>query len=335
VNAIFYLPFDLPWVTARVARLLRPAVFVSLESEIWPNLLFALHRQGTKTVMVNGRISERSFRRSRRVGMVFRWALRSLDQMLMQSEADAERIRILAGGTLALGRVVVLGNSKFDQAIQPLMPDAVLALRRALKFPDDTPIFVAGSTRSAEEEREVLFAYGKMREAFPSLCLLIAPRQMERAEEVADAVRSTGWTPVRRTQLESAEAPVQVLILDTMGELANVYALADVAFVGNSLPPVVKGGGQNLLQPLAHGKPVLFGPYIATIRSEAALALQTGVGFQIADGEALAQEGLRLLRDDLARREIEEQALALIAAQRGVSARYAEVVAALAQAKNT
>jgi len=479
VDALFYFPFDLPWVARRVVETIRPQVFVSLESELWPNVLHELKRQGAATVMVNGRLSEKSFRRAQRFGRgIFRWALGNVDRLLMQSEADAERVRAL-GNLAEPGRVAVLGNSKFDQEIKRLTPEETLALRRELRLPEEAPVFVAGSTRSPEEEAQVIAAYKAMQAQVPELCLLIAPRHIERAEEIAAAMRSAGLSPVRRTQLARpledltpdpspsqgegsgphplppycqgrastdcqgrrstvrgsalrhpsalrstlrergnreagsppslagkgdgglgqkqrgeqkpcstllpgpsplqgeggteasttsahvggqrawlgggseplrnrllqrptaagfslpgagglGEATVRHLILDTLGELANVYAVATFAFVGNSFEPVVKGGGQNLLQPLAHGKPVLFGPRTATIRSEVALAVGAGVGFQVAEGAALAAEGLRLLSDVAARQEIERRALALIAANQGVSARYAQAVAEMA-----
>ncbi|HLK59620.1 MAG TPA: 3-deoxy-D-manno-octulosonic acid transferase [Chthonomonadaceae bacterium] len=330
VDALFYFPFDLPWVARRVVKAIRPRLFVSLESELWPNLLHELKRQGATTVMVNGRISDKNFRRASSLGgLLFRWMLSNMDRLLMQSAADAERIRALGRVLTEPGRVAVIGNSKFDQEIQRLAAEETLALRRALKLPDDAPVFVAGSTRSPEEEAEVLAAYRTMRKALPELCLLVAPRQVDRAEELAEAMRAAGLQPVRKTQIAGTTSPVHHLILDTMGELANVYAVGAFAFVGNSFPPVVKGGGQNLLQPLAHGKPVLFGPYTATIRSEVALTTEAGIGFQVADGSALAEQGLRLLHNDALRREIEVHALDLIAANRGVSARYAEAVAAM------
>jgi len=328
VDGLFYFPFDLPWVARRVVRLIRPAVFVSLESEMWPNLLHELKRQGAVTVLVNGRISEKNFKRvqGRVGGWLYRWMLSNMDRLLMQSKKDAERICALGAGN----DVVVLGNSKFDQEIARLNPEQVRALRRELKLPVSAPVFVAGSTRSPEEEAQVLSAYKSMQAQVPELCLLIAPRQIERASELSEAMRAAGLFPIRRTQLATATAPVSHLILDTIGELAKVYAVASVAFVGNSFSPVNKGGGQNLLQPLAHGKPVLFGPLTATIRAEVALAIEAGVGFEVADGAALAQQGLRLLTDPDLRCEIEQRAIALISANQGVSARYAEAVVEMA-----
>ena len=330
-DTLFYFPFDLPWIVRRVVRQIRPQVFVSLESEMWPNLLHELKRQGAQTVLVNGRISEKNFERSQRFGKgLYRWMISNMDRLLMQSAADASRIRTLSG-VQDTGRIAVIGNSKFDQEIGRLDAEQVKELRRRLKLPDTAPVFVAGSTRSPEEETEVIAAYKTLRHEMPDLCLVIAPRQITRAEELSTALQSAGFTAVRRSQIDGVAMPVQQLILDTMGELANVYALADIAFVGNSFPPVVKGGGQNLLQPLAHGKPVLVGPLTASIRSEVALAREAGVAFVVESGAELAREGMHLLRSAHLREEISARALDLIAANRGVSARYAESIAALAK----
>jgi 3-deoxy-D-manno-octulosonic-acid transferase len=251
--------------------------------------------------------------------------LSNMDRLLMQSAADAQRICDL-GGLHEPGRVTVLGNSKFDQEVTRFTPEQVSALRARLRLPDGAPTFVAGSTRSAEEEAEVVRAYTLICREHPTLCLVIAPRKIERASEVVEALKAAGLQPVRRTLIEGVVPPVRHLVLDTMGELADVYAVADIAFVGNSFPPVVKGGGQNPLQPLAHGKPVLVGPFTATIRSEIALATETHVAFVVEDAAALAAEGIRLLHDTGLRQEIAARAKELIAANQGVSRRYAEEI---------
>jgi 3-deoxy-D-manno-octulosonic-acid transferase/ectoine hydroxylase-related dioxygenase (phytanoyl-CoA dioxygenase family) len=326
IDHLFYAPLDFPFVVKRVVRLLRPELYVSLESEMWPNLLHALKQSGCHNVMVNGRISENSFRRSRKVGLLYRWAMGNMDRFLVQSEGDARRVRELRGAAWQDSRVRILGNSKFDQEVRLLNVEEREELRRALKFPPTAPLFIAGSTRSAEEEEIVLSAYLKMREEFPELLLLVAPRQIGRAEELANAMREKGLSPVRKTQIETAAFPIHTLILDTMGELANVYAISTFAFVGNSFPPVVKGGGQNLLQPLAHGKPVIVGPRNATIRSEVQLAVEQGVGFQVATGAEFTDIGLRFLRDSEECARVGQKAMELMSAQRGVSERYAVAV---------
>lgn len=330
-DALFYFPFDLPWVVRRVVRQVRPDVFVSLESELWPNLLHELRAAGAATALVNGRISEQSFRRIQRYGKgLFRWMLSQMDRLLMQSTADAGRVGSLMGDRAAAGRVQVIGNAKFDQENPALTHEQTCALRSALKLPDEAPVLVAGSTRSPEEEAILLEAYHAMRACCPELCLLVAPRHIDRASQVAEAMRAAGLSPVRKTELGTTQGPVRHLILDTMGELAQIYAVASVAFVGNTFGPVVNGGGQNLLQPLAHGKPTLFGPHIATIRSEAALALEAGVGFQAADAEEFARLGASLLQDSGRRAEIVTRAQELVASNRGAAMRYADAVAELA-----
>lgn len=357
IDGLFYFPFDVPWVVRKIVKSVRPQVFVTLESDMWPNLLYELKRSGCHTVMVNGRISEASYGRSRKFARgLYRWMLSNMDLLLMQSAMDAQRVRDL-GQFDEAGRVAVLGNSKFDQEITRLNPEQVLALRHELRLPDTAPVFVAGSTRSSEEEQEVIAAYLKMCEEFPDLCLVVAPRYIERAPDLEAAMRQVGLTPIRRSAinrdpgslegsgngaygtvmervLPSTESEPETgrvaIILDTMGELAKVYAVASVAFVGNSFPPVNKGGGQNLLQPLAHGKPVLFGPCTATIRAEVALAREAGVGFCVLDREELAAKALELLRSHSLREEILVHAVDIIAANRGVSLRYAELVAGLA-----
>ncbi len=326
VAHVFYAPFDLFWVVRRVVNEINPIAFVSLESELWPNMLHTLKARGVTTMMVNGRISDRSFRRITHYGRpLFRWMLGNMDWLMVQSEADAARFKALVSSA-EVKRISVLGNSKFDQEIQRLDAGAVRDMRERLMLPPSAPVFVAGSTRSSEEEAEILAAYTQLCKQFPDLCLIVAPRQLDRSEILMTAMRQAGLNPVLKTRIDTASSPVRHLILDTMGELAHVYAVATFAFVGHSFEPVVKGGGQNLLQPLAHGKPVLFGPRIATIRSEADLVLEYGVGFQVANGAELAERAAVLLHDSSLVARIETDALALIAANRGVSARYANNV---------
>ncbi|HLJ57523.1 MAG TPA: glycosyltransferase N-terminal domain-containing protein [Chthonomonadaceae bacterium] len=329
VDGLFFFPIDLPWVAKRVVEQVQPRVFISLESELWPNVLHELHRQGATAIMANGRITDRSFQRVRRFGSgLFRWMLSNMDRMLVQSDADASRIVRLGGDP---GRVQVVGNSKFDQEIAELTAEDVAHMRAALKLPAQGPVFIAGSTRSAEEEACIIKAYLAMRASHQDLCLIIAPRHVARAAELAGAMTRAGLQPVRKTEVGAASIARHV-ILDTMGELADTYAVASFAFVGNTFPPTVNGGGQNLLQPLAHGKPVAFGPETATIRSEVALATGAGVGFQVGSSEQLADWGIGLLENEAERERIGSRARALVLSQRGVSRRYADIIAEVALA---
>ena len=202
INGLFYFPFDAPWVARSVVETIRPQVFVSLESEMWPNLLHELKRHGCRTVMVNGRISEQSYHRSRKwAHSLFRWMLGNMDRLLVQSAADEKRIRDL-GDLTEPNRVLVVGNSKFDQEIARLSEEQCRELRLSLHLPATAPVFVAGSTRSAEEEAQVIAAYQTMRAQFPDLCLIIAPRQIDRAPELATAMQSAGLSPLLRSELK-------------------------------------------------------------------------------------------------------------------------------------
>ena len=162
--------------------------------------------------------------------------------------------------------------------------------------------------------------------------LSLSPRHIERAGEVAAAMTDAGLMAVRRTCLHTSSGPVRHLVLDTYGELANLYAVADVVYIGNTFPPVVQGGGQNLIQPLAHGKPVIVGPYTASCRSEVAMAREVGVCFQVGSRAELVREAQRLLADAGLRAQIEVRARALVERNRGVARRYAMAVAELARA---
>lgn len=320
-TTVFYAPFDLPWSVGRSLATVQPDALVIVETEIWPNLLSITPRRGTKTVLVNGRISDRSFSRYLRLRPLFRWALSHVDRILTQTETDAERFRHIGAPR---ERVTVTGNSKFDQSVDRRTAAEAAELKRELRLPADAPVLVVGSTRTPDEEREVIAAYVEARREFPDLCLIHAPRHVDRADEVSAIMIEAGLNPVRRTRMAESEGPVEHLILDTFGELANVYGLGDVAFIGNSLLP--PGGGQNLLQPLAQGKPAIYGPYMQNFRDLTAMAEMAGVGIRIMNRPELTQQLVTLLKDAGLRGRIAEAAVALILANQGASRRYAECI---------
>ncbi|HXG24918.1 MAG TPA: glycosyltransferase N-terminal domain-containing protein, partial [Chthonomonadales bacterium] len=198
LQAVFYAPFDVPWAVSRVVRRLRPALFVVLETELWPNLLYHVKRSGARVVLVNARLSDRSIGRYRRLRLFFAWVLSHFDRILVQTERDAERFRQIGAYPAC---VEVLGIAKFDQATEELDAERVSALRRELKLSEDAPVWVVGSTRVTEEERIVIEAYRQARLELPDLVLVHAPRHVERAAEVAELMREAGFHPVRRTAL--------------------------------------------------------------------------------------------------------------------------------------
>ena len=252
-----------------------------METEIWPNLIHEAKRRGARVAMVNGRISPRSYPRYRRLRALLGRVLAEVDLFLMQGEAH--RSRLVAMGAPA-ERVRVSGNLKYDALQAPVTPEP---LRRALgqEGPAPPPLLVAGSTLEGEEAA-VLDAFAALRRARPDARLVIAARRPERFAAVAEQAASAGWRVARRTALpEGGWRDGDVLVLDTVGELAQVYPLATVVFVGGSLVPA---GGHNVLEPAVAGKPIVVGPHMENFQEIAAAFLAEDAMIQVRDGAGLA-----------------------------------------------
>ncbi len=326
VDEISYLPLDLLPCINRALNRVRPDILILMEAEIWPNLLASVKRHGIPIVLANGRISDRTMKR----GMVWRrlasWAYGMIDRFCMQTEEDAERIKALGARPEA---VHVLGSTKFDQEGAQLPDDTVAALRTELGIPQGEQVFVAGSTNPGEDE-PVLAAYKEMRNGTGGLRLIIAPRQIERADEIETIAEGLGIKCAKRSRKETFAPGVDALILDVFGELAKVYALGDITFVGGTLIPK---GGHSLVQPILQGKPVFFGPHTFKTRDIARVAISAGVGFQVDDAQDLAAQGKALLSDAGRRAEIDSVCRRLVSANQGASARCAELVVSVLDGK--
>jgi 3-deoxy-D-manno-octulosonic-acid transferase len=337
-QAVFYFPFDyLPCVRRALSRV-RPALFVAVETEIWPNFYREASRRGVCIAVVNGHLSDRTMRRlagrARLLRSLYAAALRLVDRFGMQTALDAERV--IAIGAEA-SRVRVCGNTKFDQAVASLTPGEAARLRRAFGLLADQPIWIAGSTHPGEEE-QVLEAWDAIRETVPDLALIIAPRHVERADGVEAlclkryAAASQAHHPVLRrsrlTPLKDSEEPgpgrlPPVILLDTVGELAAFYGLASVVFVGGSLVPI---GGHDVLQPLFHARPTVFGPHMHNQRDMAALAAASGAAEEVSDAEALGSAVRAVLTDPARARAMAGAAASLLAANRGAADRCADLI---------
>lgn len=311
LDGLFYFPFDLPIIVKKVITDLKPSLFIFLETEIWPNLLRELHRHKIPSVLVNGRISEKSFKRYRLIRPLLREALAQVDLFLMQTPMDVERLVALGAPA---DRVVRTGNLKFDLSRVSSKPTKI----PELSFLNGEPVIVAGSTHE-DEEAKVLAVYQQLLRFYPMLKLILAPRHPHRLEQVEGLLEASRLTSgiswARRTKLGSQSGPVQVILLDTMGELKDIYQAATLVFVGGSLVPV---GGHNLLEPAVCGKAVLFGPYMHNFK-EIAEAMKAGdCGVQVRDADELGRS-LKQLLDDPARREtIGEKAKRWVQDEQGV-----------------
>jgi 3-deoxy-D-manno-octulosonic-acid transferase len=303
-----YFPLDLPGPVGRALDAVRPRFFIGLETELWPNFFRALAFRRIPAMVANGRLSDRSFRRYRLVRRLVARMLRSVTILAMQSEEDARRV-------IALGappeRVVVTGNLKADLQTDPSEVDPMW--RRAFGLDDGGVLWIAGSTHQGEEAA-VLDAHRRLVSRLPDLRLLIAPRHPERAEEVEKLARARGFRAVRRTALTGTGTAEEVVILDTVGELAGLYRLADVVFVGGSLVPT---GGHNMLEPAQRRKPVLFGPHTSNFRESADLLRGAGAAIVVGDSAELAREALRLLEDRELGRTMGEAAFMAVASRQG------------------
>jgi len=317
IDHLIFFPYDYPFVVRRFIGRIRARVFIALETELWPNFLRQLGRQDIPAVMVSGRISPRSFRNYRALRFLFKNVLEHIACFCMQSSADAERI-------IALGaersRVLVTGNIKFDQP----MPDGSSALQeelyQALNLKQGQKLFIAGSTHQGEEEI-VLEVFQKLQDVLPGLVLLIAPRHPERFNEVEALISAKGMRFCRRTSMIPSAA--DVILLDTIGELAKLYRIGTVIFIGGSLVPV---GGHNVLEPAAYKKPVLFGPHMDNFSAIAKTLIENHGAIQVQDGTELGIQAARLFNDAQLLEEMGANAFQAVAANTGALQKSMDVI---------
>jgi 3-deoxy-D-manno-octulosonic-acid transferase len=309
VDAICFSPLDLPMFCRRFLDLVRPRLYVMVETDLWPNLVRAAKRRGAAVAIASGHAGPRSLPRP-----FWRAVLGHVDLLLMQTEADAQNIRRRGAPP---DRVHVMGNLKFDSSAGRLAPGEIAAWREELGLREGAPVFVAGSTL-AEDEGPVLEAIAALRAEGLDLSAIVAPRRQERVADVRKRCEACGLEAALRT--EGGGAPV--LILDTMGELARCYNVAQVAYVGGGLTPDV--GLHNLLEPLVCGAPVLFGPHRGKARRIAEEVLRAGAGVEVGGGAALLSTLRALLTDAGQHAGLVERGQAMLADHEGAARRQAD-----------
>lgn len=323
VDGVFYCPYDWAWVVRRTLNIVRPRLFVMMETEIWPNLLRECRARQIRTIVVNGRVSGRSYSRYKLVRALFRRVLDDVDRFCMQSDESARRIVDLGA---ARERVTVTGSLKFDSLDWPGIGPHGQSRDRVLRFfrvAESRPVIIAASTLRGEDEA-ALAAFRRVRAAWPQALLIIAPRHPERFEEVTRLVAEEGFRVARRTALPvDADPRADVVVLDTIGELARLYQIATVVFVGGSL---VDAGGHNILEPAMFGKPIVFGPHMQNFAEIADVFLSSGAAMQVRSTRELEQVMADLLGDPVRRASLGAAARALVEANRGAKARTLTVI---------
>jgi len=320
---VFYFPLDWPAAVRRVFQQVEPGLVVILESEIWPNFLREARRARVPVIFINGRISERSFRRYRWVDGWLARVLRDAERFLAQTETDAERFRALGAPA---ARAEVMGNLKYDLS-PPASGPLVAWLEAECRQQDRRPFLVAGSVLAGEEE-PVLAAFAEVKARWPGALLVLAPRKPERFEAAARLAVDAGWRVARRSaqELDAPLPAADLFLLDTLGELAGLYRLADGVFVGGSLVPA---GGHNILEPAWFACPPVFGPSMENFDEIARQFLQAGAAVQVSSSAELARAWLRLLEDAGARERMGHAARALIERNAGATDRAFERIAAV------
>ena len=323
VDGIFYFPLDWVVPVRRALNAIRPALVIVMETEIWPNFLREARRRGIPVIFANARISEKSFARFRKweflVGPFYARVLADADLFLAQTAEDASRLAEMGAPE---GRVEVTGNLKYDGE-QPDMSHFGVWLEGQIQRQERWPVVVAGSVVAGEEEA-VLAAYDIVQRRWRRALLVLAPRKPDRFDSAVEIATAAGWNVVRRSHVD-LEAPldenVDVLVLDSIGELAGLYLLADAVFVGGSLVP---SGGHNILEPAWFAKPPVFGPSMENFRDMAAQFLKARAAVQVTSGQQLGKVWAQLIEDNALRERMGRAARELSERNRGASARSLE-----------
>ncbi|QHI68809.1 3-deoxy-D-manno-octulosonic acid transferase [Tichowtungia aerotolerans] len=317
-DVLIYFPLDMPFIMKRAFGAIHPLQLILVECEFWPNLIRQAHRRGIPVALINGRVSDSSFRGYMKLRGFTRRILELIDPICVQGKQDAGRM-------LAMGArpesVHALGTAKYD--LPPPAPDAAVPARAVLKqagVPDDAFILLGGSTWDGEEE-VLCRIYKTLREKYPNLFLVLVPRHAERRENVAAAIEGQGLTCSLRSR-EASKA--DVLVIDTTGELMGFYAAADLVFVGKSL---TQHGGQNPIEPALFGKPIVVGPNMENFPSVMDDFLSANALRQVVDFQALEKTVAELLADSGARKTLGASAARLVESRRGVMQEMVRMVA--------
>jgi len=321
VEFVFHAPIDLKRFVKRTLASLNPCALIIVETELWPNLIKEAKKRNCWVALINGRISGESLSKYLLLKSLFSETLSYVDLFCMQSEEDAERIKKLGAEK---EKIKVLGNLKFDRMITQTSEMDKNVLKKRLSIPADLKVMVGGSIRGGEDEILVR-VLKRLKKDGDDLLFVFAPRHLDRIKKIEKMLSHQELDFVRRSELDKKN-PLEnqrIILLDTMGELAGIYAIADVAFVGGSLVPI---GGHNLLEPAVYGVPVIFGPYVDHFKTAANLLIQCGGGIKIKNEEELYTKTLDLLKDEDKRKRMGKSAQEAIKKQSGASQKTAHLI---------
>lgn len=322
IDLCLYFPFDFLFSVRAILGSVKPRIIILMETEIWPNFSREARRKGIPLLLANGRISDRSFGRYLKFSWFFRPSLRCFSAICMQSETGLERIVAIGADP---DHTRVAGNLKNDIPFHQVSGEERGRLRGRYSIPEDVCVLTAGSSRDGEE-RHLISTYRELSAEIEGLFLVLAPRHPERSVEIAALLEGAGLCYRRRTAI-SADHPFrsgEVLLVDTIGEMMDLYALSDIAFVGGSLVPL---GGHNLLEPASVGVPSVFGPHMANFREIETLVLRYGAGIQVQTPQELTASCRSLVMSADLRRVLGQNGLKMMRDNGGAAELHMEVVA--------
>ena len=315
-DAIINFPLDLPLVAESMVRRIRPGIFMMVETELWPNFLRAMRKRNIPVMMVNGRVSEKSAKNYHYLFSILRDMLNNINRFCMQSSIDAEYIIQLGADP---EKVFVTGNTKFDQTYAEVSPDNLAAYKTELGLGEEAyPIIIAGSTHPSEEEA-VLTSFTALRKKYPQARLIIAPRKLNRIDEIKRLNTKFGYEMGYRSKLKEMKGrrpEFPVLLIDTIGELGRIYAVGDIVFVGGSL---IHYGGHNVLEPAAHAKPILVGPSMEDFKDSYSLLSKAGACRMVPNVDGLTDAFLEIAGDDTLRKKMGDASIQIIRENRGAA----------------
>ena len=323
-------PLDWPLAVKRVLRQVEPDIFVLVETDIWPNFMAALHNYGCPAVLVNARVSPRSLSGYRLLKPLWSRVLQLFDAIGCQTDLD--RARLLSLGAEP-DKATVTGNLKFDRIPPETGPSVRAATLKKSGLPEGDWI-VGGSTHQGEDEL-LLDIFVRIKDRYPSLRLLLAPRKRERFEAVWQLIQEQGLVAARRSNSQKPDGDIRIFLLDTQGELDSFYELADLVFMGKSMPGADEGGGHNLLEPAVRAKPIIFGPLMQNFPALAKMLIDGGGGRQIQDGDELAAAIAEMLDDPDSREQMGRMAREMSESHRGALDRTIHMISQVLQFQRT
>jgi 3-deoxy-D-manno-octulosonic-acid transferase len=322
-SAFFYFPLDIPFVVRKVIDLIRPDIFVAMETEIWPNFIRICKESGAKLLILNGRISPRSYKRYMRTKAFWKRVLQGIDEIGVISETDASRIKDIG---IDENKIRVVGNAKYDSLASRASDPALQAeVYKKLGIVPGSLVLVAGSTHY-NEESIILDVYRGLLAKYPDLMLILVPRHIERREEVLTIIKNSGYSDcITMSEINAGKkrSGERIVLVDVIGELFKIYSAATLVFCGGSLVP---RGGQNILEAGAWGKVVLFGPFMDDFPAEKKLLESVGAGITVKNGNGLLETVIQYLSDPELLNASGQAGKKAIFASRGASEQYVRMI---------